>query len=148
MDTNSIYDQALAEHQEIKKIIHRLLEMIHNKPGMDTVDAAGVLEIFSELSNHLKIHFSIEEDGGFMDPVLAFRPQAAALVQSLKSEHVEMLGLCDQGMQTLSGNLSTPSAKDHAFKIILDLVKKLENHEREEDDLIQSVYVNDLGTKD
>jgi hemerythrin-like domain-containing protein len=145
-----IIQKSLEEHRAITQLIQQLLEAIDNKPvGDRTAWQANLQKQAGELYGHLKEHFALEEDGGFMTPVLEVRPTKAPIVETLKAEHRLLLEELDKLAQTMCK--TAPSDCDACEKLcesFKQLVKSLKKHEQTEDRLLQSAFAEDIGTKD
>jgi hemerythrin len=146
MSTEDIYRKALEEHQAINQTIDRLKTSIHCEDGRTS--QKELLAIVSELRGLLQSHFATEEDGGFMAPVLEERPQAETTINALKKEHEEILDEIDSIEQTLASQSASAEKMEGVCETIKNLIEQLQHHERTEDELIQTAYTQDIGTKD
>ncbi|MDX9753604.1 MAG: hemerythrin domain-containing protein [bacterium] len=147
MNMDRIYQKAMEEHREINVQIRRLKDKIRCGQGQPS-NQEELRDLVSELRSHLKEHFKIEEEGGFMTPVLEERPQAESVVLHLKKEHEEILDQCDDIIQTLTSGSTSPEKLEGVCETIKNLIQQLGSHEKQEDDLIQTVFVDEIGTKD
>jgi len=148
MDYDAIYRKAMEEHKEIRAILTRLHAALRCGEETPVSSFGDLCEMVAELSTHLRAHFAIEEDGGFMTPVLEERPNAVDTVDRLKGEHEEILDQCDEIQRILQSSSASSDQVDGICERLRSLIEQLHEHERLEDELIQSVFVDDMGTKD
>ncbi len=142
--------QTLEEHRIITQLTRQMLKAIENKPEGDlTAWQKDMQKQCTELYDHLKKHFELEENGGFMTPVIEENPSKESTVQALKEEHQILLDDLDTLTQKMcSIPPSDCDACEQLCESFQQLVKALRKHERIEDQMIQSVFTDDIGTKD
>ncbi len=143
-------EKTLEEHYQIKQLIESMNKSIENKPEDELSKwQQNMHQQALELYKHLKEHFDLEEDGGFMTPVLEAQPASAPTVKFLQDEHQVLLNELDKLVETMCqpACLTNPECEKlcEDFKQLMATLRK---HERNEDQLMQSVYTVDIGTKD
>jgi len=99
------------------------------------------------LGSHLKTHFAFEEFGGFMEEVVAASPNASPQVERLKQDHQTILAESERLCRMARGG-SPSSETSQLRKKILHLLELLNRHEHAENELVQRVLTDDLGTTD
>jgi len=108
-----------------------------------------ILEAFEHFRAHMLKHFALEEEGGYMVEVLEERPAVAGEVDRLSREHQELsriMGNVHEEIRELrpEDNLMI---RDCARRI-QNLLQYVEHHQKDEDLLVLSVFMDDIGTKD
>lgn len=150
MFTDSAFDKTLTEHLMIKEMMDDILDKLESIPNENIKGWISDLEDrASKLCQCLKQHFALEEEGGFMQPVLEMNPLCAPTLELLKQEHELFL----RQFKTLIANFErAESIKKsdlqpvcHRFK---NLIQSLRHHEEKEDQILQETFLRDIGTKD
>ena len=137
--------QITQEHEELRS----LLAQVHHLLAEQVESKAVVAEKIQLLFKHVAAHFEEEEEeaNGFFDQLVERAPQIADRVEQLRSEHGKML----VEMGRLSHLVSESAASDWWTRLqteIHDFSKSLMHHENSENELLQKVYDDDLGTGD
>ncbi len=94
-------------------------------------------------------HFELEEDDGYLIPVLERRPTLTPEVVRLKREHVELIRL----MNLIAAELAQVGPEDRILAgdvrgRLEFLLLCLEDHENRENLLVSCAVTMDLGNKD
>ena len=94
-------------------------------------------------------HFYLEEDGGFMEELVAVSPGCTARVALLKQEHEDIIPRLNELTDELKEMTSKqPITLNWVAAGLIDLFDLLERHEAAERELIQDVYFQDIGVGD
>ena len=94
-------------------------------------------------------HFDLEEDGGFMEELVAVSPGCTARVALLKQEHEDIIPRLNELTDELKEMTSKqPITLNWVAAGLIDLFDLLERHEAAERELIQDVYFQDIGVGD
>jgi len=102
-----------------------------------------------DFQNALLKHFDLEEDGGFMQDLVAISPGCTARVDRLKQEHDEIIPRLNQLTDSLREMTSKRDGDlDGVVTGVIDVLDLLERHEAAECELIQDVYFQDIGVGD
>ncbi len=138
------YQQMLREHEELRA----LLGKIHQLTSECTAPVAEVRETVTAFRRHVEQHFEAEEsDGYFADAVLQ-APRVSERVAALEAQHTrlrEQLGGIAEvvaAFQASETDWKTLGEQLHQFSV--DLM----HHENEENELLQEVFTDDIGSKD
>jgi len=138
------------EHEKIAGLSARLQERVAVVPRANqTRWIADVTAAFEHFRAHLVRHQALEEEGGYMLGVVELRPALSREVERLAHEHLEI----DHIMADIQRQLEDLKPDDNlrirdACRRIQNLLLYLEHHEHEENLLVVSVFLNDLGTED
>jgi hypothetical protein len=102
-----------------------------------------------DFQNALLKHFDLEEDGGFMEELVAVSPGCTARVALLKQEHENIIPRLNELTDELKEMKSRqPITLNRVAAGLIDLFEVLERHEAAERELIQDVYFQDIGVGD
>ena len=149
MTMDSVIEKVLEEHRSITRLLQQILDILDR--GLEAMVATGWEELrrqTSDLASHLREHFRLEEEGGFMTPVLELQPTAAPAVEALMQEHHFILERLDSVRQQISDSASPRRTTENPMEALKRVIESLKNHERAEDALIQAVYAQDIGIED
>ncbi|MDH3402357.1 MAG: hemerythrin domain-containing protein [Acidobacteriota bacterium] len=152
--TNTWARQVMAEHRELRADVARLREFL-NAPR-PAASRAGAHSWAAELSSRLSAlhdklfrHFRLEEEGGMVEEVSTAHPRAAGEITRIVADHPRML----QETRELVGLTLDYSAARTPIDVplrrrVTALLDWLEEHERDETDLIQRVEYRDTAAAD
>jgi len=144
-----IAKRAYAEHQAL---LHQCREMIafldQGVFGSDKEWADQCMALFGPFFGHLRKHFSVEETGGFMTPVLEVRPTLHPQIEKLKQEHVDMIGKGCMIIERLRGAGDADWRMEDVHSHILSLLDALQKHEQTENQLLVMAFGVDIGPGD
>ena len=145
----NIAEQLQQEHQMIGAAAKELKDLVE-RPVSPHEEQSGWLNSIRDsllsLGSHLKTHFAFEEFGGFMDEVVGTSPNASPQVERLKQDHQTILAESERLCRIARGG--SPSEISQLRKKILHLLELLNRHEHAENELVQRVLMDDLGTTD
>lgn len=144
----SIAEQLQQEHQMIGAAAKELKDLLERPVGPQEGQSAwlnSVRDSLLSLGSHLKTHFAFEEFGGFMEEVIGVSPNSSPQVERLKQDHQTILAESERLCRMASGGSQQTS---QLRKRTLHLLERLNRHEHTENDLVQRVLMNDLGTTD
>ena len=150
MAEQSIAEWLQCEHEQVIVLSDRLRKCIAVVPR--TGLQPWITEIrnhFEHFRAHLLRHIALEEDKGYLSVVLERRPTLAPRVQRLAHEHRELIQLLDNLHRSLTGLTHDDRllAQD-CCRRIGDLLAFVERHENEENDLVEFVFTDDLGSSE
>jgi hypothetical protein len=148
--TKNIAEQLYQEHQMIGAVIKELRDLLEGALSQDQEPSArsnSVGEGLLSLNSHLKTHFAFEEFGGFMEEVVAASPNASPQVGRLKKDHQDILAESERLCRMARAG-SLPSEVSQLRREVLHLLDLLNRHEHAENELVQRVLMDDLGTTD
>lgn len=138
------------EHEVVRDLSERVLEKVAIAPQANRqVWIQEVRDAFDHLRAHLVKHFALEEQDGYMVPVVHRRPSVSREVDRLAREHQEMIRLLDE----IHRAVHEVQPDDHL--LILDCCRRVQNflqyvqrHESDENLLVMSAFTDDLGGVD
>lgn len=130
-----------AAAQELKDLVERPLSPHEERSSWVNLVRDSLLS----LGSHLKTHFAFEEFGGFMEEVVGASPNASPQVERLKQDHQTILAESERLCRMARRGSSEIS---QLRKKILHLLELLNRHEHAENELVQRVLMDDLGTTD
>ena len=138
-------ERILQEHEALQEKVRR----IHSVLAEPEPAQAEIEKSLREFLSALIVHFSNEEDEeGFFAEVTAHAPRLAGQAGRLCVEHRQLLHEADELSRFASaGSPSMPwwrelRSRSHEF------CKRLMNHEREENKLLQEAHHTDIGAYD
>ena len=146
----NIAEQLQQEHQMIGAAAEELTHLVERPASAHEGESDwlnSVRDSLNSLSSHLKTHFAFEEFGGFMEEVVGASPNASPQVERLKQDHQTILAKSEELCQIIRGG-SAFSETSQLRKKILRLLELLNRHEHAENELVQRVLMDDLGTTD
>jgi hypothetical protein len=148
MEHHAISQQILVEHQTLAFVTSALRSTMGWKlSGSDLSRKLGsLLFVTQSLQRHLKRLLSLEEAEGYMDVVLASRPELHEEVDRLRLEHEQFRG----DLSRLLSRLRRVAPTDHeafakASDELANLLVRLEAHSTKETDLLQQALLQDEG---
>jgi len=145
----NIAEQLQQEHQMIGAAAKELKDLVE-RPVSPHEEQSGWLNSLRDsllsLGSHLKTHFAFEEFGDFMEEVVGASPNASPQVERLKQDHQTILAESERLCRIARGG--SPSEISQLRKKILHLLELLNRHEHAENELVQRVLMDDLGTTD
>jgi len=151
--TKSWARQVLEEHRELRKKVKGLREYIcEPRPAIGEVGAhSWAADLASQLVNlhdELVRHFRFEDQSGMVEDVAMQHPRALGRAEDLVDEHPQMLKELRRLMaEALDYSEGHPPEDCPLRRSVCALLNQLEEHERDENDLIMSLEFDDLGTK-
>ena len=148
MDAENIASWMQREYGRIQELVGRLRERL---PAPTAGGQAQWLEEVRDRFDHLRAHqikhMALEEEGGYMQPVLEQRPTLAPQVGRLHHEHRELMEIMNSVHETL--NRLTPDDSlqiRDVCKRIEEYLGYLDHHEESENLLVTSVFTQDMGS--
>lgn len=146
----NIAEQLQQEHQMIGAAAKKLTDLVERPVSPHQEQSSwlnSVRDSLLSLGSHLKTHFAFEEFGGFMEEVVGESPNASPQVERLKQDHQTILAESERLCRMARGG-SPSSDTAQLRKKILHLLERLNRHEHAENELVQRVLTDDLGTTD
>ncbi len=135
------------EHRKVRELAARLQECVACVPRARHEEwLCDVREAFEHLRAHLTKHMSLEENEGYMVPVVERRPALSREVDRLAHEHGEFIRLMDV-IHHLLVELQPEDElliRDCCHRV-RDLLSYVEHHKNEENLLVLSVFNIDIG---
>lgn len=138
------------EHLQVEALADRLRQTVAVVPRVATpVWLNELRDRLGHFRAHMIKHMAMEEEGGYMAEVLERRPGLALRVGALQHQHRQVRRLLDD-LHQLLGEMAADQlllAQDCGRRID-SLLDTIQRHEDAENDLVQFVFTEDLGTED
>lgn len=150
MDPKELAEWLRREHDEVQRLSDGLRRLIATQPRTEVASWLSQLkEQFGEFHAHASRHFAMEEEDGYLLPVLERMPPMHIRVRQLAQDHQELLRL----MQAIEQQIADLLPTDRILIMeIRDRMRRFlgfcEDHEHEENMLVSHVLTHDEGTKD
>ena len=146
MERTVDYSKIERQHEAMKKDMRRLRAVATNRP--EGLSADGLRELLgneiARLHECLRKHFRLEEQGGYLDAVIAAHRGHAPTVSRLLQQHSEILAELEDAARACRCRVSLQKTTTSVLRI-LDV---LGEHEAEEHRVMQEAVLDDLGTGD
>ena len=151
LETKNLGQEILREHQLIRDALSELggeLERLEAEPG--PVHHPGkLLGMLAMFRHHLRRHFELEEEGGFLVDRAEMNPGTRRVIHDLLEEHRVLrkrIGSLIQGLERVEcGSACLPDAFVNELK---KFIGDLHSHERTENELVQEMFYRDVGAGD
>ncbi len=142
--SHEFYEQVRQEHEELRNWLGKLHQTLSQRS--DTV--SEVTAQVEGLIEHLNRHFQDEEDGGFFHQLVEQAPRYADRTNALREEHTQLRAqAADLAAAARSGE-GSDSWWQQLDKDFHEFSRFLMRHENLENELLQDVYDEDVGSKD
>ena len=129
-------------------MLNSLVDAIANRFQHDPSPSRNLVSLLNALAFHLQTHFEFEEADDYFTALVEKAPRAAPVVEKILREHQEMLVEIEEMIATAKKDLNEKHDTHELAQQYARFRQKLEEHEHVENDLLQSVYTEDIGTKD
>jgi iron-sulfur cluster repair protein YtfE (RIC family) len=139
-----VFEQARAEHEQIRE----RLKLLHQQLDKRQASLDDIIKRLQELRDCLTAHFRSEECDGFFQQIVEHAPQLTRKADVLSHEHLAMLDELDQLIQFATCDSGQPLCWRTVTLRFDEFMRKLMHHEREENGMLQTAFVDDLGTMD
>ena len=146
MDESARYSEVLKQHGLLQECIARLgaAAWPETEPPSEALQLAALVQETAHLHKVLIGHFALEEEGGYLAPVIEKRPGLSDKVDILKEQHTEILSMLGR----LERQFKDGTSLEDARASVLEIVGLAARHEAAETDLIQKTLVEDIGVAD
>jgi hypothetical protein len=140
--------QTLAEHNVLTLLIEGMRNTLAWKvEGTDFARKLSTLRFITQsFQRHLEHVLTLEEDGGYMDLVLQTRPHQGNNVNALKQEHQQFRKEASHIVHRFE---NVPPTDGGSFSRtcgeLVDLLKKLDAHNKKELKLMREAFHQDEG---
>jgi hypothetical protein len=151
-----ILGHVLAEHRDLFQLMQSVRSAFAAR-GAPTPDRrTELLGCLRDLREHLREHFTREEQGGFLEESVNRVPRLSAAVRSILRQHPSLLAELDGVIEALAAEAATVGDEtadaarradqwqraDQAFELFS---AHMAAHERSENTVVQEGYNEDLG---
>ena len=150
MDKGDFAQWMQREHERVDELVQIVREKLIIPPaGQRGAWLVELQDRFDHLRAHMIKHMSMEEEGGYLAPILERRPTLSGQVETLRNEHREFI----QILGYIHRELHEAAPEDgllirDACERIHNCLSYLESHEQKETLLVFSVFTLDMGDRD
>jgi len=140
---HELFEEIRREHEELRELLGDVRRMLASR--LETV--ASVAEMLALLSEHVETHFSEEETAGLFDQVVDRAPRLSDRIDSLRTEHQQLLSSVRNLNEAAAGDSSGDWWKrlETAFH---EFSSGLMHHESAENEILLEAYTDDIGAAD
>ncbi len=125
-----------------------LLDALSRRFRKETQASRNLVSLLNALAVHLEMHFELEETDGLYENILWRAPRMTRKVDSLLQEHVLLISLVSNLVETAREALTTGSKTVELAESFDDFRHRLEKHEEKEREVLQESYLRDIGNCD
>ena len=139
---NSIAGALKQAHVALLADLRKLEQAVSPFPGKD------VTELHSQLVAtlaHITEHFRFEEQNGYMDTAKTREPRLDRTIRQLAEEHGDLRHSLEAIIRQAS---DASSLGDPLRDEIQEWIRRVRQHERRENDLVQDAFNLDIGPED
>jgi iron-sulfur cluster repair protein YtfE (RIC family) len=138
------YEQVLRGHHELRGLLAQLHRLLADRAAAMTDIASNV----STLQQRLQEHFRIEEEGGYFVEAVDLAPRVSDRVAALEREHSQLLRQI-QELHRFAGYCSGAAGERQKLEVDFhEFSGSLMRHENVENELLQEVFNDDIGSND
>lgn len=134
----------VADHHALRREATDLMVLAEHGREVDRPHGSVLAERLSRLCERLRLHFALEEEGGYLHEIVAHRPDLQPRVAALLREHAAML---TEGTALTRLLLGARVPLDVTPRLVR-LLEALRRHEGAEHDVFQQAFLDDLGSGD
>ena len=138
------YEVLLEEHAKLRGLLAALKQVLTQR----TADIGEVVRRLRELSDMIDEHFKSEEESECFEELVNHAPRVLGKVNELLGEHgelrAEIVGLVQRATDCDGSDSCWKQLSDDFAKFMVRLMR----HEDIENELVQAVFTEDIGSKD
>ena len=138
------YEHMLREHARLRGLLDELGRMLSERSAAIT-DVSGR---FTELQALVSHHFRTEEESGCFGNMISHAPRVSERVEILIAEHGSMSVEIEELVVRASDCRGTHDDWEEIGRRFHRFCGRLMNHETVENELLQEVFTEDIGSKD
>lgn len=146
--TTTTLEQALAENHRFLAAANALDSRWPRNERTASEIRPQWLQALTEFRDHLRSHFALEEDAGYLADVLAAAPELARQVQSLQQEHCTLAATLDRLISTVGGSSADGHQVVAEHQLFHELISKIKAHEHAENSLVMEAVDREIGAGD
>ena len=136
------YQDLLDEHIKLRGMLHDLETLLAERRGT----FAEVMARLTELRDLVDTHFAAEEASECFPDLIAHAPRVAERVSLMLAEHGELRSEVHLIVKIAgAGSEQDWTRTADGFRVFTE---KLMRHEQTENELVQEVFTDDIGSKD
>jgi iron-sulfur cluster repair protein YtfE (RIC family) len=141
---DELYARVRAEHRTLREMLSGAEQAF----GQGASALVVVVERLEALSGQLHQHFSLEEASECFAEMVAHAPRVADRAATLLGEHRQLRELLDDLIARTRQGGGSPTQWDEVSAGFSDFRARLNDHEQRENELMQEVFTEDIGSKD
>ncbi|NLX56787.1 MAG: hemerythrin domain-containing protein [Planctomycetaceae bacterium] len=134
----------LEEHTKLR----RLLSDLKDKLAQQSAAFREVVDTIQQLGDQIDVHFHAEEASDCFPELVNTAPRVSNRVATLLAEHDELRAEMHQIVQGTRSRSGTAEDWEQLASQVEVFTGKLMAHERAENELVQEVFTDDIGSKD
>ena len=146
-DTNSTddcYEAVLREHTTLRCLLDELNKMLFERIEPFSVLSSRMVE----LQQLVDKHFRTEEESGCFNDLVAHAPRVSEKVGALMVEHQDLSLFVGQIVSRVLMCQGQPEDWESVHAEFGEFMVRLTQHETLENELLQEVFTEDIGSKD
>lgn len=154
IETRTSFDTVVEQHEELRELIADLREFLQGprpesgKKGSHTW-AFSLSEKLTRFHDKIFRHFREEEETGFLEELRRDNPSATHQLDALQADHATILADVRALLgATLAYGEGKPTSRPRLRRWTTSILDQLSEHERQETELLQRTYCEDLGLGD
>ena len=141
---NDPYQLLLEEHAKLRGLLSDLGAMLTQRSG----PIKEVVGMIQQLHDQVDVHFQAEEASDCFPDLVSNAPRVSERVDILLAEHGELRAEIHQIVQDALPRSGTADDWDQLATMVQAFTAKLLAHEQAENELVQEVFTDDIGSKD
>lgn len=139
-----MFEALLEEHTKLRGLLRGLEQTLAERSRSKTEVAAQ----FRELGELIDSHFHTEEASDCFPELVSHAPRVSERVSIMLAEHGELRAAIHLLVEDAARSAATPEDWDRLAAGFQAFAAKLLEHERSENELVQEVFTDDIGSKD
>ena len=137
-------EQLLGEHTALCELVTTLYRVLAERHE----PVSRVAHLLETLNERLEAHFQDEERSTLFDDMVRRAPHLAEEALRLKAEHTSLRNRMRVLRNTVNGTPLQPESWQAVEKEFREFHDQLFHHEAHENELLQRVFGEDIGSKD
>lgn len=143
-EQHEVYQEMLREHEELRALLGKVNQLTSDC----TASVSEVRETVNALCHHIQAHFEAEESKGYFAEAVLQAPRVSERVAALEAQHV----LLREQLTKIAEVVGAFEATGDDWKVLAEHIHQfsvdLMHHENKENELLQEVFTDDIGSKD
>ncbi len=141
---NDAYNELLRQHSKLRGLLDEIKLLLFERQ----CPFSEVASRLQDLREQVDVHFRTEEDSGCFGDLVNHAPRVSEKVVSLIAEHNDLSTEIHEIVERASSGIGQVSDWDEVSTMFGEFTAKLVNHETVENELMQEVFTEDIGSKD
>jgi len=146
----AFFQEVKEDHQELWRLVACIQQLLHDDHQYK-LSHRQLVDLSEQFRDQLALHFALEEAFGYFDDAVSCAPRLSIRAEQLRAEHhslyLEACYLVEQAERLLHNEVPRDIARqvntDFSGFLVL-----LQQHEDEENELIQRAFTIDIGVGD